>query len=42
MKDIEKIYEGFYTNANLFLNRKKTIFDSVIDEIKNKTKYRKK
>ena len=42
MKDIEKIYEGFYTNASLFLNRKKTIFDSVIDEIKNKTKYRKK
>lgn len=42
MKDIENIYEGFYTNANLFLKRKKTIFDSVIDEIKNKIKYRKK
>ena len=42
MKDIEKIYEGFYVNANLFLNRKKTIFDDVIFEIKNKKKYRKK
>lgn len=42
MKDIERIYEGFYTDTNLFLNRKKIIFDSVIDEIKNKTKYRKK
>lgn len=38
----KKYNEGFYTNASLFLNRKKTIFDSVIDEIKNKTKYRKK
>ena len=42
MKDIEKIYEVFYVNANLFLNRKKTIFDDVIFEIKNKKKYRKK
>lgn len=42
MKDIERIYEGFYTETNLFLERKKIIFDSVIDEIKNKTKYRKK
>jgi len=34
----EKIYEGFYVNSNLFLNRKKTIFDDVIFEIKNKKK----
>ena len=42
MTDIEKIYEGFYMNSNLFLTRKKIIFDEVIDEIKNKQKYRKK
>ena len=42
MTDIEKIYEGFYTNTNLFLKRKKVIFDVVISEIKNKSKYRKK
>lgn len=39
---IKKYNKGFYTNTSLFLNRKKTILDSVIDEIKNKTKYRKK
>jgi hypothetical protein len=42
MTDIEKIYEGFYTNTNLFLKRKKVIFDVVISEIKNKSKYIKK
>jgi hypothetical protein len=42
MTDIEKIYNGFYNNSNLFLTRKKLIFDNVISEIKNKTKYRKK
>ena len=42
MSDIEKIYEGFYRDTDLFLNRKKLIFDEVIDIIKNKRKYRKK
>ena len=42
MSDIEKIYNGFYSETDLFLNRKKIIFDSVINEIKNKIKYRKK
>jgi predicted acetyltransferase len=42
MADIEKIYNGFYNETDLFLTRKKIIFDSVINEIKNKTKYRKK
>lgn len=42
MSDIEKIYEGFYRGTDLFLNRKKLIFDEVIDIIKNKQKYRKK
>lgn len=42
MNDIETIYEGFYNNSNLFLSRKKTIFDEVIFQIKNKKKYRKK
>lgn len=42
MSDIEKIYEGFYNDTDLFLNRKKLIFDEVIDLIKNKKKYRKK
>lgn len=42
MTDIEKIYNGFYNNSNLFLQRKKDIFDEVIDTIKNKQKYRKK
>lgn len=36
MTDIEKIYEGFYTDANLFLERKKVIFDSVVEIVKNK------
>jgi hypothetical protein len=38
----EKIYNGFYNNSNLFLTRKKIIFDEVIEVIKNKTKYIKK
>lgn len=42
MTDIEKIYHGLYDNANLFLERKKIIFDEVIETIKNKQKYRKK
>lgn len=42
MTDIEKIYHGFYDESSLFLTRKKNIFDEVIDQIKNKKKYRKK
>jgi hypothetical protein len=40
--NIEKIYHGFYDDSILFLNRKKIIFDEVIETIKNKQKYRKK
>jgi hypothetical protein len=42
MKDIENIYNGFYTDSIFFLQRKKRIFDDVIEIIKNKEKYRKK
>jgi hypothetical protein len=42
MTDIEKIYEGFYCDTDLFLIRKKIIFDEVIKTIKDKKKYRKK
>jgi hypothetical protein len=42
MTDIEKIYHGFYDDSILFLNRKRIIFDEVIETIKNKQKYRKK
>jgi hypothetical protein len=42
MSDIEKIYDGFYSESVLFLSRKKIIFDEVIDIIKYKYKYRKK
>lgn len=42
MGDIENIYHGFYNDSNFFLQRKKDIFDKVIDIIKNKQKYRKK
>jgi hypothetical protein len=42
MTDIEKIYNGFYSNTDLFLQRKKHIFDEVNQIIKNKIKYRKK
>ena len=42
MTDIEKIYHGFYDNSNVFLYRKKDIFDKVIKVIENKKKYRKK
>jgi hypothetical protein len=42
MKDIENIYNGFYHESNFFLQRKKHIFDEVIETIKNKQKYRKK
>jgi hypothetical protein len=42
MTDIEKIYYGLYDNSNVYLLRKKEIFDNVIDVIKNKIKYRKK
>jgi hypothetical protein len=43
MTDIEKIYRGFYekSNADLFLVRKKIIFDEVTEILLNKTKYRK-
>ena len=42
MSDIERIYDGFYSDTDLFLNRKKIIFDEVIDLIGDKNKYRKK
>lgn len=42
MSDIEKIYEGFYKGSNLYLERKKTIFDNIIKVVNNKQKYRKK
>jgi len=42
MTDVGKIYEGFYYDTNLFLTRKKIIFDEVIELINNKQKYRKK
>lgn len=42
MTDIEKIYYGLYEGSNLFLYRKKIIFDEVMKTIKNKQKYRKK
>jgi DNA-binding transcriptional regulator WhiA len=42
MKDIENIYNGFYSDCNFFIQRKKIIFDSVMEIIKNKQKYRKK
>jgi hypothetical protein len=42
MKDIENIYNGFYMDFIFFLQRKKRIFDDVIEIIKNKEKYRKK
>lgn len=42
MTDIEKIYDGFYTDTNLFLKRKKDIFDEVLEICENKKKYRKK
>lgn len=43
MSDVEKIYEGFYgtSNDDLFLIRKKVIFDEVTEIVKNKKKYRK-
>ena len=42
MSDIEKIYNRFYLDSDLFLKRKKTIFDEVVETVKNKLKYRKK
>jgi hypothetical protein len=42
MKDIENIYKGFYFDSNFFLQRKRLIFDEVIETIRNKQKYRKK
>lgn len=43
MTDIEKIYRGFYGNndTDLFLIRKKIIFDEVTEILNNKKKYRK-
>ena len=34
-------YIGLYDGSSLFLNRKKIIFDEVIEIIKDKQKYRK-
>jgi hypothetical protein len=42
MSDIEQIYNGFYSDTDLFLIRKKIIFDEVIGIIREKYKYRKK
>lgn len=42
MSDIERIYYGLYEGSNLFLLRKKIIFDEIMKIIKNKQKYRKK
>jgi len=42
MSDIEQIYNGFYYDTDLFLIRKKIIFDEVIGIIRDKHKYRKK
>lgn len=42
MSDIEQIYNGFYSDTDLFLVRKKIIFDEVISIIREKYKYRKK
>ena len=42
MSDIERIYNGFYSDTDLFLTRKKIIFNEVIDIIRDKNKYRKK
>ena len=42
MTDVEKIYKGFYDKTELFLTRKKTIFNEVVEIIRNKQKYRKK
>jgi len=40
--DIENLYEYFYNDANLFLHRKKLIFDEVYNICKQRNKYRKK
>jgi len=39
---IDSIYYGFYFDSNFFLQRKRLIFDKVIETIGNKQKYRKK
>ena len=41
LSDIEKIYEGFYLNGSIYLERKKQIFDEVYKLHKTKIKYRK-
>lgn len=38
----KKIYNENYFDSNFFLQRKRFIFDEVIETIKNKQKYRKK
>jgi len=39
---MEQIFNGFYSDTDLFLIRKKVIFDDVIKIINKKSKYRKK
>ena len=39
---IRKKFNEDYSDTDLFLNRKKIIFDEVIDIIREKYKYRKK
>ena len=41
LSDIEKIYEKFYTKSDIFLDRKKIMFDMVYNLHKSKNKYRK-
>ena len=41
MSDVEKIYQFFYKDSNVYLKRKKETFDRVYDIIKVKNKYRK-
>ena len=41
LSDIEKIYEKFYTKSDIFLDRKKIMFDIVYNLHKSKNKYRK-
>jgi len=40
--DIEKFYDFFYSNASVYLKRKKETFDVALDISKTKIRYRKK
>jgi hypothetical protein len=42
MKDLENLYIFLYKNSTIFLERKKKLFDEIIDLISKKQKYRKK